>query len=80
LAARCGPEKWFTTSTVTNGTTVRRTSRCFLLRQSTHAFTVTGAREDGMKANESALQVDRIHDIAEAGAEETREFRIFGPP
>ncbi len=33
-----------------------------------------------MKADESALQVDRIHDIAEAGAEETREFRIFGPP
>jgi hypothetical protein len=26
--------------------------------------------------------IDRIHEIAEkeAGAEETREFRIFGPP
>jgi hypothetical protein len=28
------------------------------------------------------LETDRIHEIAEkeAGAEETREFRIFGPP
>ena len=27
-------------------------------------------------------ETDRIHEIAEkeAGAEETREFRIFGPP
>jgi hypothetical protein len=30
----------------------------------------------------SCEQADRIHDIAEkeAGVEETREFRIFGPP
>ncbi len=33
-----------------------------------------------MKADESTLQADRIHEIAEAGAEDTREFRIFGPP
>ncbi len=33
-----------------------------------------------MQPDESAQQVDRIHEIAEAGAEETREFRIFGPP
>ena len=30
----------------------------------------------------SVSDTDRIHEIAEkeAGAEETREFRIFGPP
>ena len=30
----------------------------------------------------SVNDADRIHEIAEkeAGAEETREFRIFGPP
>jgi superfamily I DNA/RNA helicase len=30
----------------------------------------------------SVSDADRIHEIAEkeAGAEETREFRIFGPP
>jgi hypothetical protein len=35
-----------------------------------------------MKTDESVQQIDRIHDIAqkEAGAEETREFRVFGPP
>jgi hypothetical protein len=32
--------------------------------------------------NSSFEHTDRIHEIAEkeAGAEETREFRIFGPP
>ena len=32
--------------------------------------------------NSSFADTDRIHEIAEkeAGAEETREFRIFGPP
>lgn len=35
-----------------------------------------------MKTDESVQQVDRIQEIAEreGRAEETREFRIFGPP
>jgi superfamily I DNA/RNA helicase len=32
------------------------------------------------QVDDSVHQVDRIHEIAEAGPEETREFRIFGPP
>jgi DNA helicase-2/ATP-dependent DNA helicase PcrA len=33
-----------------------------------------------VQIDNSVHQVDRIHEIAEAGPEETREFRIFGPP
>jgi hypothetical protein len=35
-----------------------------------------------MVSNEATMgtETEQIHEIAEAGAEETREFRIFGPP
>lgn len=33
-----------------------------------------------MTSDESAGQVDRVEQIADAGTADTREFRIFGPP
>jgi hypothetical protein len=33
-----------------------------------------------MQPDSSSWQTDTIQETAEAGAEETREFRIFGPP
>lgn len=33
-----------------------------------------------MKTDDAVRQADGIQSIAEAGAGDTREFRIFGPP
>lgn len=42
----------------------------------------TDSEPDGGPMSSSVAETDRIQEIAakEAGAEETREFRIFGPP
>jgi len=64
----------------TSATTAPKTSKCCLPRQNMHASTAERAAGDQM--HNSFESTDRIPEIAEkeAGAEGTREFRIFGPP
>ena len=53
-----------------------------LSSQSEHARIHGFGKRQETRVSNSFEQTDRIHEIAEkeAGAEETREFRIFGPP